>query len=400
MKSCEGVVPATAKRHRRRFSVAAVFPLIVLGYVSIQAYAVREAYIGLALPPYALPLLAAWVMLMTFALPLLWWLEHRDWHRLATLVAWVGFGWMGWVFLFFWIALALDVLGLAVSAAGAAFAADVAAPAARLASFPLAAALALAASAYGFVDARRLRVEHVRLPSPKRAPVAGPFRVALISDVHLGTIVGARRLRDILARLREIDADLVVSAGDLVDGLEHRLRELAPLFDALRPRYGKLAVTGNHEYYAGIEHALAFHKRAGFRVLSGEALQVSADVAVAGVDDPTGRRSPRGARTDEREALARLPRGCFTILLKHQPVVDPAAAALFDLQLSGHVHRGQIFPFGLLVRLAYPARTGLTVLGESKWLYVSRGTGTWGPPMRLGAPPEITVIDIEPAPRG
>src|SRR5690606_29408245 len=111
---------------KRRISVAAVFPLIVLGYVLIQLYAVRQAYVGLALPPQSVPILVAWVALMTFALPLVWRLEHRDWHRLATVVAWVGFGWMGWVFLYFWIALGLDVLGLAVSAAGAALRADMA----------------------------------------------------------------------------------------------------------------------------------------------------------------------------------------------------------------------------------------------------------------------------------
>ncbi|HEX7043317.1 MAG TPA: metallophosphoesterase [Burkholderiales bacterium] len=381
---------------KRRISVAAAFPLIVLGYVLIQLYAVRQAYVGLGLPPHSIPILVAWVALMTFALPLVWRLEHRDWHRLATVVAWVGFGWMGWVFLYFWIALGLDVVGMAVSAAGAALHADVAGSASAVTSFPFAAAVTSAVAAYGFVDARRIRVERVRLRSAKRQPGSPPFRIALISDVHLGTIVGARRLRRIVERLHQIDADAVVSTGDLVDGLEHRLRELAPLFDALRPRAGKYAVTGNHEYYAGIDHALEFHRRAGFKVLSGTAVHVGADIAIAGVDDPTGRRSPRGAETDELEALRHVAPERFTVLLKHQPVVNDAAARRFDLQLSGHVHRGQIFPFGLLVRAAYPVSTGLTPLGERRWLYVSRGTGTWGPPIRVGAPPEIAVIEIEP----
>jgi len=373
---------------RRRLPAAAVFQLIVLGYVLIQVYAVWRAYGGLALPGYALPLLGAWVVLMTFSLPLEWWLERRGWHRTATVLAWIGFGWMGWVFLFFWIALALSALSVVLGVLP--LPTSMAAHAATLGSFAVAAVVALLVSAYGFRDARHVRVERVRLTSPKLSAASGTFRLALISDVHLGPLVGARRLRRLIEQLRQLNADVLVSAGDLVDGLEHRLRELAPLFGTLQPRYGKFAVTGNHEYYAGLAHALQFHRLAGFRVLQGEATDVTAEISIAGVDDPTGRTHP-----DERVPLAKLARERFRILLKHQPVLRPDAEGLFDLQLSGHVHQGQIFPFGLLVRLAYPARTGLTRLAGGGWLYVSRGTGTWGPPMRVAAPPEITLIEIE-----
>ncbi len=371
-----------------------MFQLIVLGYLGIQIYAGWQAYVGLALAWYAVPVLAVWVALMTFSLPLVWQLEHRGRHRLATVIAWSGFGWMGWVFVFFWIALSLDVLSMAVTVAGAAMHADMSVPAATLGSFALAATLALLVTAYGFLDASRVRIERITLTSPKLSAASGTFRIALISDVHLGVIVGARRLRRIVERLRQLDADVVVSAGDLVDGLEHRLRELAPLFDALRPRYGKFAVTGNHEYYAGIEHSLRFHQRAGFTMLRGASVDVTEAITIAGVDDPTGRRSG-DAVTDERVPLARVARERFRVLVKHQPLLDAAAADLFDLQLSGHVHKGQIFPFEWFVRLAYPVRTGLTRLAGGSWLYVSRGTGTWGPPMRVGASPEIALIEIK-----
>lgn len=211
--------------------------------------------------------------------------------------------------------------------------------------------------------------------------------------MHLGALVGPRRLRRIVALLERLDADVVLSAGDLVDDLGERLSRLAPAFAALRPRLGKYAVTGNHEYYAGIEAALAFHARAGFTVLHARALDLDHAVTLAGVDDPTGRRVAAPA-VEEHELLGALARERFTILLKHQPVIDPRSEGLFDLQLSGHVHRGQIFPFGLLVRLAYRMPTGLTPLAHGGWLYVSRGTGTWGPPMRVGASPEIALIEI------
>ncbi len=373
---------------KRRLPVAVTFPLIVLGYVLIQVYATWRAYVGLAWAPTAIPILVAWVVLMTLSLPLLWRLEHGGWHRVATAVAWIGFGWMGWVFLFFWIGLLLSALSVVVGALH--LPADIAAYASMLGSFSFAALLTLLIAAYGFFDARRVRIERVRLTSSKLSAASGIFRLALISDVHLGALVGARRLQRLIEQLQRLDADVVVSAGDLVDGMEHHLRELAPMFDALQPRYGKFAVTGNHEYYVGIAHALHFHQRAGFRVLRSEAVDITDVITIAGVDDPAGRTNP-----DERVPLAALPGNRFKILLKHQPVLRAEADGLFDLQLSGHVHKGQIFPFGLLVRIAYPVRTGLTRLANGAWLYVSRGTGTWGPPMRVAAAPEITLIEIQ-----
>lgn len=383
-------------RAKQRLSVARVFPLIVLGYIGIQAYAVAQAYAGLALAPPAVPLLGALVVAMTFMPLLLWRVERRGWHFTAEVVAWIGYSWMGFVFLFFWVSLGLYVLGMLVGAAQAALPVSIAAYAGALQSFPLAAGATLAVSAYGLWDARRVRVERVALTSSKLSPQNGALRIALISDVHLGVLVGPRRLRRIVERLKRLDADVILSAGDLVDGQADRVSLLVPLLDALRPRYGKFAVTGNHEYYVGIDHALEFHERAGFKVLSGEVVDIAHEVSIAGVDDPTGRRMGRSSHADEHVVLGRVPRERFTILLKHQPIVDTRTAS-FDLQLSGHVHRGQIFPFGWLVRLAYPVRTGLTQVADGAALYVSRGTGTWGPPMRVGAPPEITLIEIAPA---
>ena len=285
--------------------------------------------------------------------------------------------------------------GWIVGAISVVLPAPIVAQAATLQSFSFAVIATLAVVAYGLVDARRVRVERVRLASTKVARRDRPFRVALVSDVHLGVLVGPRRLRRMVERLRALDADVVLSAGDMVDGQADRVSLLVPLLDALRPRHGKFAVTGNHDYYVGIEHALDFHARAGFQVLSGTAADVGEDIRIAGVDDPTSKRMGIWSNVDERVALNGSANDRFTILLKHQPVVDPRAAGMFDLQLSGHVHRGQIFPFNWLVRLVYPARTGLSRLAGGSWLYVSRGTGTWGPPMRVGAAPEITLIEIE-----
>jgi predicted MPP superfamily phosphohydrolase len=371
----------------RRIRQTLLFLSIVLGYAGMQVYAVLAAHAGLGLAPQTRPLLYAWVGLMTFFPFLLWRLERASWHRLATAGAWLGYGWMGVVFLFFWIALALD--GLHLLAAGAGLGAVSSAR-----SFALALAATLLVAAWGVFAATRPRIERVRLASPKLPAGAAPLRIAFISDVHLGALVGERALRRILARLETLNADLVLSGGDLVDGQADRLGRVVPLLAAVRPRLGKFAVIGNHECYVGLEHALDFHHRAGFTVLRGTAVEAAPGLGLAGVDDPAAGSFRHTAHLDERAALSAIAPQAFSILLKHQPVVTPAGEPRADLQLSGHVHRGQIFPFNFLVRLVYPQPMGLSLLPGGGHLYVSRGTGTWGPPMRVLAPPEITLIEL------
>jgi predicted MPP superfamily phosphohydrolase len=374
-----------AGRHQMRNALAVMFLL----YAGLQLYVVAKARAGLALGWPMTTVLVAWVVLMT-AMPLLIWRwELHGRHRPVVIGSWVGYTWMGVAWLFFWIVLALDLLGalLGIYAGHPRWSAHD--------EFVLASMLTTAVSVYGFMAARRLRVERIVLTSPKLAAGARPLKIALVSDVHLGALVGARRLRSILAQLTALDPDVLISAGDLVDGQADRLNGLAPMFAAFRPRLGKFAVTGNHEYFVGIDKALDFHQRAGFTMLRGSAVDITDSVCIAGVDDPTGRSIGLEANTDEQRLLEDRGQNRYTILIKHQPRLDPSAAEFFDLQLSGHVHRGQIFPFGLLVRLSYPLATGLTQIAGGGWLYVSRGTGTWGPPLRVLAAPEITLIELQ-----
>ena len=384
------------KTRRRR--VSAFFATIVLSYAAMQFYAVYKISAGAGLAPEAVAGLVAWVVLMTSMPFLLWRLEHAGWHRPVVAGAWVGYVWMGLVFLFFWVALALDLFDGAVRIASTVLHADYSA---YLPSpwhgFLLTTGLTLVLAGYGIAAARRRRVEHIVLSSPKLPAGTKPLRIAQISDVHLGAIIGARRLRGILEKIRMLEPDVLVSTGDLLDGQADHLDGLAQIFQGIQPRLGKFAVTGNHEFYVGHTRAVDFTRRCGFTVLAGEAAALTPHVVLAGVDDPTGRRMGVTPDCDEAALVAAQPRERFTVLLKHQPVVEARAAGLFDLQLSGHVHQGQIFPFGLLVRLAYPVRAGLTRLAPQGWIYVSRGTGTWGPPMRVFAPPEITLIEIKPA---
>ena len=186
-----------------------------------------------------------------------------------------------------------------------------------------------------------------------------------------------------------------MSTGDLVDGQLDGVEELAEILRGIPAPRGKIAVLGNHEYYAGIGRSIAFTRKSGFMLLRDESVTIDDAVRIAGVDDPAGAQYGRSGGAEEAALLGNRPDGRFTVLLKHRPQLDPASAGKFDLQLSGHTHHGQLFPFRLLTRLAYPLLAGDHPVPGGGILHVSRGTGTWGPPMRFLAPPEITVVEIE-----
>jgi predicted MPP superfamily phosphohydrolase len=215
-----------------------------------------------------------------------------------------------------------------------------------------------------------------------------------ISDVHLGLIVRKERLQRIVEEIRKADPDILISTGDLVDGQIDGLAELVDALREIKPKLGKFAVTGNHEYFAGIGPALDFTRKAGFTVLAGETTDV-AGITITGVNDPVGIRMGIDERTvSGKELLSKHSSERFALFLKHRPVVESGSAGLFDLQLSGHVHQGQIFPFGLVTRLFFPVNSGYSKLQGDSALYLSRGTGTWGPPIRFLASPEVTVIEL------
>jgi len=322
-------------------------------------------------------------------------LERFGMDEPAKIVAYLGYLWMGFFFLFLSMSIALDLLRGILALAGLLWPHDLRLPEVGLLSFSI--ICALVASLYGFFEARSIRVERVTVQSPKLPKDAARVRIVLISDVHLGITVGKEGLKRILDKVTALNPDLLLCTGDLVDGQMDGLKGRDEELRAVRPPLGKFAVLGNHEVLAGLAPSVSFTKSSGFRLLRGEAEAVSGFLTVAGVDDPALNRDKGGAT--ERELLTFLPRDRFTILLKHRPSVERESLGLFDLQLSGHVHKGQIFPFNLITHLAYPVKMGLTRYGAGSLLYVSRGTGTWGPPMRVLAPPEVTVIDLLPAPR-
>jgi predicted MPP superfamily phosphohydrolase len=218
------------------------------------------------------------------------------------------------------------------------------------------------------------------------------FTIVQLTDVHIGGGPTLARdwLADVVARTNALAPDLIAITGDLVDGSVERLRdEVAPLKD-LKARHGVYFVTGNHEYYAGAEAWIAELGRLGIRCLRNERLPITDGLDLAGVDD-------YHARPDLARALAGRDPNRALVLLAHQPrAVHEAAAQGVCLQLSGHTHGGQIWPWNSLVRLQQPYVAGLVREGQTQ-LYVSRGTGYWGPPMRLGTHAEITRVTLKAA---
>ena len=313
-------------------------------------------------------------------------------------LAYLGYTWMGLIFLLFCLSLCVDFYNLAMRL----LAVLTGSPTARLLltgrkAFLTLVLLGLALGLWATAEAWRIRLEHLEITSDKLPPHLHQLKVAQISDLHLGLIVGERRLERVLSLIREAEPDLLVCTGDLVDAQMDHLNHLASLLAQVKPPLGKFAVLGNHEFYAGIEQSERFLTLAGFTILRGTRDLPGGLFAVVGVDDPVALYRQSGSRTpDEQEAEALAAPGSrpFTLLLKHRPSVRTESLGQYDLQLSGHTHKGQIFPFTLITRLWFPRQDGFYRLAGGSLLYVSRGTGTWGPPMRFLAPPEVTLITV------
>jgi uncharacterized protein len=253
-------------------------------------------------------------------------------------------------------------------------------------------------TAWGLVNARRTaRVVKVDVPIVNLPASLDGFTIAQISDIHVGQTIKGDYLQSIVGAVNSLQADMVAVTGDLVDGSVAQLRShVEPLRD-LTSRHGTYFVTGNHEYYSGVTAWVSELRRLGINVLLNEhvVLRHNDDsLVIAGVTDYSGHHFDESHRSDAVAAVASAPDGVVRILLAHQP--RSAAGALqagFDLQLSGHTHGGQFWPWNFFVRLQQPFTAGLHRL-QSLWVYTSRGTGYWGPPKRFGAPSEITYLRL------
>ena len=272
--------------------------------------------------------------------------------------------------------------------------------------------LALFATSVGFLNARRTpAVVRVDVPIKGLPEALHGFTLAQISDVHVGPTIKHAYLQRIVRRVNALGADVVAITGDLVDGSVAALAEhVAPLAQ-LQSRHGTFFVTGNHEYYSGAQAWIEELRRLGMTVLMNEHVvlhhgnalrgdaqddsQIMAPLVLAGVTDFGAHHFDEAHRSDPFAAIEGAPPAALVrVLLAHQPrSAEAAASAGFDLQLSGHTHGGQFYPWNLFVRFQQPFTAGLGRL-RNLWVYTSRGTGYWGPPKRFGAPSEITAVRL------
>ncbi|WP_026354446.1 metallophosphoesterase [Massilia niastensis] len=320
-------------------------------------------------------------------------LRRRRW---STLVAWTGLMSMGF-FSSLLVATLLRDMGLLVLAVAGALTPRLAHASAI--AVPL---LAAGVTLIGFVNARRVaRVVRVEVPIRGLPPALHNYAIAQISDIHVGPTIKRPFLNAIVNRVNALGADAIAITGDLVDGSVQRLALHTQPLERLSARDGVFFVTGNHEYYSGAEEWIAEVRRLGVIVLLNQHVvrrRGGAALMIAGVADYTAHHFHPSHRSDPRAAAAGAPPDVdVRILLAHQPrSAAEAAAAGYHLQLSGHTHGGQFFPWNLFVPLQQPFVAGLKRVREM-WVYTSRGTGYWGPPKRFGAPSEITLVRLVPA---
>ncbi len=250
----------------------------------------------------------------------------------------------------------------------------------------------------GFFMARRVApVVDVEVPLADLPEQLQGFTIAQISDIHVGRTIKRNFVEAIVARVNRLDADMVAITGDLVDGSVGDLAQHTAPLARLTSRHGTYVVTGNHEYYSGVHAWIDELRRLGARVLLNEHVVLDHDgakLAVAGVTDYSAQHFVPSHRSDPHAAAEGAPTDALKLLLAHQPrSAALAAQAGYHLQLSGHTHGGQFWPWNLFVRLQQPFTAGLNRVGRM-WVYISRGTGYWGPPMRFGVPSEITRIRL------
>ncbi|GIJ78938.1 hypothetical protein SAMN05443287_107103 [Micromonospora phaseoli] len=244
------------------------------------------------------------------------------------------------------------------------------------------------------------QLDRVQIPLAKLPRSMDGLRIATVSDIHIGPLRGRVHTEQIVAAINRLDADIVAVVGDLVDGTVAELGDAAAPLRGLRSRHGSYFVTGNHEYYSGVEEWVAEVDRLGLRVLQNQRLEIAAPGGVldlAGVNDVSAVGSGVSAPPDYGAALGDRDPSRPVVLLAHQPVAALEAARYgVDLQLSGHTHGGQMVPFNLLVKLEQPVVSGLGEVDGTK-VYVTNGAGFWGPPVRVGAEPQITLVELRSA---
>lgn len=341
-------------------------------------------------------IISVFLLLMIFSPLIIRISEKNNYESLAIGLSWIGYLWMAFVVLFLFFGVLTDFGRLSmfiISKISGENLFTILQKIHKRAYFLLPLSLSVIFLIYGYWEAMNIRVEKFTIISDK---ITKNVRIVQISDVHIGLIVREGRVNKIVEKIKEANPDILVSTGDLVDAQIDRMNHIAELLKEIETPYGKFAITGNHEFYAGLNKALFFTEKAGFKVLRNSGVKIDElNINIVGLDDTEADRYGSIINQDKGSFFKYFKHKGFTILLKHRPLIDKELIGYFDLQLSGHTHKGQFFPFSIVTKIHYNNNdSGLIKINKDISIYISRGTGTWGPPVRIFAPPEITVIDL------
>jgi predicted MPP superfamily phosphohydrolase len=394
------------------------FILIPLLVLAGSLYYLGKRLIGpFALPPHRRKAIwiaiALWGVLMFVALFL-----SRMGAAWTTPLSWIGYVSLGLLSFLFFLVLLRDILLLLIRVvskvaprhtprpeSGSATADVDQSRRAHLRQATGVGALGVAAvlTSYGIYEARkRPGIVELTVPIPRLPAAFNGFRIVQITDVHAGLTVGRPWVERVVEEVAGLRPDMIAFTGDMVDGSVANLRDSVAPFIDLRAPHGKYFITGNHEYYSGAEEWVREIGRMGYDVLMNEHRIVERNggrIVLAGVTDYSGGNYIPSHRSDPEAAFRNAPTDLPRIFLAHQPkTLRQSGNVQFDLMLSGHTHGGQFCPWNLLTTLDQPYLSGLH-RPNGQWVYVSKGTGYWGPPVRLGARSEITVVTLVPESR-
>ncbi len=323
---------------------------------------------------------------------------ERAWASpVSEALVWIGSFWLGATVYFFLSVLALDIVRLAntILPFYPQWLRDHYRGAKQAVAVAVSAGVIVTVIA-GFVNAANPRVRQLTLKIPKKVDGLQSMTIAVASDIHMGTIVGRRRVERIVDRINALDADLVLLPGDIVDeDLGAVIREnIGEALKNIRSRHGVYAITGNHEYIGGVDAACDYLLHHGVTMLRDGVARVNGGVYLVGREDRMAEHTPGMRRAPLKELMAGIDRGYPVILLDHQPFrLEEGARNGADLQISGHTHHGQLWPFNHITSAIYEVSWGYKQIGWTH-IYVSSGAGTWGPPMRVGNHPEILHITL------
>ncbi len=380
-----------------RFFFFIIFLTVVFGvYGGIHYYIYRRCLLIIPVTPQSKDILRIVICFLAALYPVGRILRGYTGHWIFSPFILSGAVWMGLVLYIFIGLIVIDIgrLTFWITGAGQHIPLNIR-PILRYLTAIVLGMFVLTVGAVSFINARNSPIiTRLDVPIPGLPGNLIGLKLVQITDLHLGAIVSTCSLDRITAMIKPLKPDLIVITGDLIDENADRLNGIKDALTKLNAPLGVYAVTGNHEFYTGVEQSSAFIESAGIQVLRNMMVTVADSLQIIGLDDPTGSRQMGEGGPDLEKALTGYRENLPSILLIHQPVgFEQFARKGINLVLSGHTHGGQLWPINYITRLFYSKPDGLFNIGESI-LYVSKGAGTWGPPMRFKAPPEIVLIRL------